>query len=1133
MIYALVVAIDEYPITHHRLNGCVNDAQSLVAYLEGNYECEELEIKTLFNQEATKANVIAGFQHFSKAKAEDTCLLYYSGHGSQVIAPMEFRHIDPDGKLETVVCWDSRLEDGRDLMDKELSYLIWEATNQHNPHFLALFDCCHSGTNTRDVRVTPRMAETAKNIPQARDFHGAERYQRGASDAGRVDLIPPRGRHVALAAARATETAKELRIGAQTRGAFTYNLIAVLEQYNGQISYSQLVNILKVKVRSIVRQQTPQIDASEAEDKKRYFLGKIPSKRADSYTLNFDKNGNKWVIDAGSIHNWPVNKADQIGIRAKVGTEMIPLQVTKVDIMQSEIADDNRLNKEESYLAYLDKLPSEKIKVHLHKESDSAGLGLVQNAIKDRPSVYFELTNAAKEADYWIRAIDDTFQLTLPGEDRPVFRRIKSYTEDNALIFVGDLESVAHWHHVQKIANPRTTLKRDEYEITLLKVDQPGAWEADDDCAATAVDWQEEVIFNYDYDSSKEGSKKWLLPAFRMKVKNTGQRKLYFSAVNLLADYGIKNKFLSLEVLEPGEEVFLLDRLNSGQTFKCIPLSVADAFLAHGVNELTEYMKVFVSTQEISTDKFNQVSLEMDNPTKADTKRAGRDEASYPPQHDWTVEDIVFKTVRPTQEVSLQSGESKEVAQAVTIELPAGMSAIATLNSQSESARNLSGTAPLPDFPAGWTNHELAEGLSQKPPVNVLEFYATEGADQVTADNPIKLNLKQQPTKDEFVVPVAFDPETGLYYPVGIMDDEGNVQIEDLPAPTPSGTRSLGGSIKIFFQKTVGKYLPFVYQHPQLAIGKLVEADPSEKKAAGLKVEYVTDTAQVKEAVAGADRIVMYIHGIIGDTTEMPKSIRLVQDATGKLLEENYDLVLTFDYENLNTPIEETAQALKDRLAAVGLGADHGKSFDIVAHSMGGLVSRWFIEKLEGNQVVHHLYQLGTPNQGSPYGSLYEMATPLLANAVNGASFVQPYIIPLRVVGKFLDTMFHTLKQMNPDSDFLKELNDGSDPGIPYSIVAGNTQLVPAAVSEPQASILKKVMARFKSRGHYDALDLLLFKAPNDIAVSLQSIKEIPGAADRQFPPQIYVCGCDHISYFGNPAGLEGMCILMMDQAES
>lgn len=1128
MIYALVIAIDEYPIPHHRLNGCVNDAQSLVAYLEGNYACEELDIKTVFNKEATKANIIAAFQHFGKATKDDTCLLYYSGHGSQVIAPQEFRHTDPDGKLETVVCWDSRLDNGRDLMDKELSYLIWEATHKNNPHFLALFDCCHSGTNTRDVRVKSRMAETAKSLPQAREFHGNERYQRSSAAAGRVDLIPPRGRHVQIAAARASETAKELRIGTQTRGAFTYNLIALLEQYNGQISYAQLVSNLRVKVRSIVKDQTPQIDASEPEDKNRHFLGQMPKKKLTSYTLNFDKQKGKWVIDAGSLHGWPTEQLNSIKVRAKVGDEMIPLQVTEVEIMQSVIASNDQLDQDQSYLVLLEGLPATQLKIFLDPEGENAGIAAVTKAMQDRPSIYYKLTDEGAAADYWVRSIDNTLRLTLPGDDRPVFRRLHGYTEDNALIFVCDVESVAHWHHVQNIANPRTTLKRNDYEITLFRVDQPGAWEADDNCAATAVDWHDAVVFNYDYDSSREEGKKWLQPAFRMKVKNTSQRKLYFSAVNMQADYAIKNKFLSLEVLEPGEEVFLLDRLNDGQTFKCIPLSVDDAFLAHGVNEITEHIKLFISTQEVYTDQFNQQALVMDNPEIADIKRAGRDEAKRPPQHDWTVENIVMKTVRPSQEVNLKGGERKEVAQTVTIELPEGLSTMATLNNQQESARNLSGTAPLPDFPSGWMSHELAEGLSQKPAVNAIEFYSTQGSEKVTADNPIKVNLKQLPTENEFVVPVGFDPETGLYYPVGMMDEDGTIYIEDLPAPTPSGTRSLGGSIKIFFQKTIGKYLPFVYQHPQLAIGKLVDATPEEKKAAGLKVEYVTDTEAVKTAVEGAERIVMYIHGIIGDTTEMPKSIRLVQDATGKTLEDNYDLLLTFDYENLNTPIEETAQNLQDRLAAVGLGAGHGKQFDIIAHSMGGLVSRWFIEKLEGNQIVSHLYQLGTPNQGSPYGSLYEMATPLLANAVNGAAFIQPYIIPLRLVGKFLDTMFHTLKQMNADSDFLKELNDGSDPGIPYSIIAGNTQLIPPAIAEPQAKLLKKVMTRFKSRGHYDALDLLLFKAPNDIAVSTESISEIPGAADRQHPPEVLSCACDHISYFGNPAGLDSMRDLML-----
>ena len=37
---------------------------------------------------------------------------------------------------------------------------------------------------------------------------------------------------------------------------------------------------------------------------------------------------------------------------------------------------------------------------------------------------------------------------------------------------------------------------------------------------------------------------------------------------------------------------------------------------------------------------------------------------------------------------------------------------------------------------------------------------------------------------------------------------------------------------------------------------------------------------------------------------------------------------------------------------------------------MGGLVSRWFIEREGGNALVDHLVMCGTPNNGSPFGKI-------------------------------------------------------------------------------------------------------------------------------------------------------------------
>ncbi len=44
---------------------------------------------------------------------------------------------------------------------------------------------------------------------------------------------------------------------------------------------------------------------------------------------------------------------------------------------------------------------------------------------------------------------------------------------------------------------------------------------------------------------------------------------------------------------------------------------------------------------------------------------------------------------------------------------------------------------------------------------------------------------------------------------------------------------------------------------------------------------------------------------------------------------------------------------------------------NLLGHSMGGLISRWYIEQLGGNANVHKLIMMGTPNHGSRYLPLF------------------------------------------------------------------------------------------------------------------------------------------------------------------
>ncbi|MDX1666470.1 MAG: caspase family protein, partial [Saprospiraceae bacterium] len=226
-IFALLVAIDNYPISRHRLQGCINDRNALRNYLEKRFSGHEettLKIKVLSDAEATREGIIRAFRHFDQAKDGDLCIFYFSGHGSRAPAPPEFWHLDPDRMNESLVCYDSRLRRGKDLMDKEISYLIWKATHDRpNIHFLSLFDCCHSGTITKEISVTPRMAEPSHVPTQLRDYTGFETYKKTQID-GQEAVSPPSGRYVQLAACGERETAKELIIGREKRGIFTYSL---------------------------------------------------------------------------------------------------------------------------------------------------------------------------------------------------------------------------------------------------------------------------------------------------------------------------------------------------------------------------------------------------------------------------------------------------------------------------------------------------------------------------------------------------------------------------------------------------------------------------------------------------------------------------------------------------------------------------------------------------------------------------------------------------------------------------------------------------------------------------------------------------------------------------------------------
>ena len=188
---------------------------------------------------------------------------------------------------------------------------------------------------------------------------------------------------------------------------------------------------------------------------------------------------------------------------------------------------------------------------------------------------------------------------------------------------------------------------------------------------------------------------------------------------------------------------------------------------------------------------------------------------------------------------------------------------------------------------------------------------------------------------------------------------------------------------------------------------------------------------------------------------------------------------------------------------------------------MGGLVSRWFIEREGGNAVVRRLIMLGTPNGGSPWPRVQDWATTALAVGLNGLSTVLWPASVLAGLVQAVEAVDVTLDQMVPNSGFLKDLYASPDPGIPYLMIAGDTSLIPtSAEDEPRRSRLRRLLAKLWSdRTKYDVADVFFGGSGNDIAVSIASMRHL--ADSRASACEVRPVACDHMSYFHHPETLK------------
>jgi pimeloyl-ACP methyl ester carboxylesterase len=1036
------------------------------------------------------------------------------------------------------VCYDSRNEGSWDLADKELAKLIAEVSEK-NPHIAVIMDCCHSGSGTRGdldsemaVRRAPidqRQRPLESFIFSPAEVEQLSAFQNPIENPSGWTL--PKGRYVFLSACRDVEEAREYSTDGQRRGTFSYFLLDALNKANGSLTYRDLFKRTNALVRSKATAQSPQLEATVSSDLDQPFLGGAIAPRTPYFTVSLHRDYG-WVIDGGAVHGVPQPAAGQTTVLAlfSFDTSSEQLRQPSAAVGEAEVLEVmpqlSKINlkgvanphPEMTFKAIVTSLPLPPMGVWL--EGETAGVELVRQAIAtgndEQPSLYVREVARTESAEFRLLAKGNQYLITRPVDDRPLVGQIDGYNIASATQAVQRLEHIARWTKIAELASPATSrIRPDAVEMQVYQAGQELT--------------EPQIRLEYRQEGNKQKQ-----PTFQIKLTNTSDEPLYCALLNLTERYAVSAALIETGGiwLKPREEAWVAGG-------KLLYAFIDPELWKRGATETKDIYKLIVSTAEFDATLLEQDNLDLPRGTRAivDGRKStlnrlmrevqSRDvslRAEDEEYDDWVTSQMTITTVRPREITAVPNdGQSVLLGAGVRLQPHPSLQANVRLSTVNQATRDLG-------------SHILPPILQQDDPlVQPFQFTATRGTDPglsalelsqvadisvVTPQTPLKLTVDMPLEPGEHLLPISYDGE--FFLPLGrgktTQSGETEIVLERLPEPISEGQRSLGGSIRIFFQKVVSQKLGLEFPYPLLAAA---EFNPDGT------TRYEVQLDKVKERVAQAQRVVLYIHGIIGDTFSMVPSLQQAKielDGQQRTLASLYDVVLAFDYENINTSIEENARLLKQRLNAVGLGAGHGKTLHIVAHSMGGLVSRWFIEREGGNQIVNHLIMLGTPNAGSPWPTVQQWATAALAIGLNSLSTVA---LPVKVLGTLLsaiETIDIALDQMQPNSEFLRSLRESEDPKIPYTILAGNTSIIPAAL-HPQGQE-PPVLERLLKKLFNTVVDLPFFGQPNDIAVTVHSIKSVPHG--RSPEPQIQEVACDHLIYFIHPTGLEALATALI-----
>ena len=734
-IFALVVGINEY--SDAPLNGCIADVELIESYLHKHYPDGNLQLKTLRDTEATYENIIQAFRtHLCQAGEADTVWFHFSGHGTESLSANEFLAIEPNGKDQSLVCYNPPEGTGQFLLaDKEIAVLLHEVATQDAqgrakkpPHIVVSLDCCHSGSGTRDFEEDPEMktrnvnllptATRAGGIPGISAPRPLESYLY-YPEHGTHEI--PAAPHVLLSACESIQKAGDMLTG----GIFSQGLMNALEGAQGKISYADLFVRARSSVRKIRKKQTPQFSTLSNFDPYTQFLEGNPLGTPDRYEVYFQHG--ECYIKCGAIQGIPIQSDQPIEVEIQTAApdnqpvalaelRSIGAQKSTFEVVAGEISDMGG-----NYQGVIRFLPAPPVWVWIY--GDATGVQKLKDHWDTSKNIQWVENEDALEAQLEVEATTHSYCVRDRRNQRQVLEL--PYEGKSAQQVVDVLGKMVRWERTIALDNEHSQIQQwVEMELEVM----------DNRMQKTGFHAPEINLYlspnSHFYDKDNEALGAPFLP--KVTVKGATQ-PLHFYVFHLRSDYSI-DSYESEVVFRPDE--------HPNQTSVTLPLWKKQWGwgLTQGEYEATSYFKVLVTTETLDYQQLLQSGI-----------KAHRDMvfnwAPLAVEDDWCSFTFKAKIVRNDAKISsgLQaekvsiSGDSRFQGR---LSLISGRS---SMHSQDPASRFSAFDSP---------EFQLVNLQSEGKPTSLSVIEIT---DIQAGETRLNLHLEDSLTADETLVPVAFD----------------------------------------------------------------------------------------------------------------------------------------------------------------------------------------------------------------------------------------------------------------------------------------------------------------------------------------------------------------------------------------